>query len=249
MVTMKTGIVALLAWMVGQGDALALGGRAAQGAPDLQPHVVMVLSQQRAGQEMRNGLCSATVIAQNVLLTAAHCVSGNRELRIAYAEGSSHVLQMITKRAVHPQFSGRDRVSVDLALVLTNKLPARFQPLPLGEGAAGETFTLAGYGLTSENADNSGGTLRRTSVGAIGRYYPRFMRLGLRETATLAEFAICTGDSGGPVLAGKQVIGVVSSREAYGNAKACGIIAQAVRIAPQRGWIDQVLKGWGVPLR
>ncbi len=56
------------------------------------------------------------------------------------------------------------------------------------------------------------------------------------------------GDSGGPVLSGgfggKVIVGVVYGRESFGDARSCGTIGQAVRVAPQAGWIAQNLARW-----
>ncbi len=38
----------------------------------------------------------------SIILTAAHCVAGNRQVAVAYKEGGSHVLQRVAARAVNP---------------------------------------------------------------------------------------------------------------------------------------------------
>lgn len=227
------------------GEALALGGEAASPDRGLGAHLVMVLSRQGD----RHGACTGTVIAPDIILTAAHCVAGNKMLAIAYPEGETHVLQRVADKAINPGYSGKSRVSVDLALVrLDSSLPSRFSPLPMDEGdndhAIGQSRTVAGYGLTADRLENSGGTLRSASVLVLPKVYPRFMRIGRESGATLADFAICTGDSGGPVLDGSRVVGVIYGREKYPRAQHCGVTAQAVRIAPQLGWIEGVLARW-----
>ena len=206
----------------------------------------MVLSK----QGNRHGACTGTVIAQDIILTAAHCVAGNKQVAIAYAEDGSHVLQKVAAKAVNPGFSANARVSVDLALIrLDGRLPQRFQPMALETGdsnhAIGVRRTIAGFGLAVDRDESSAGTLRSASVTVLPKLYPRFLRLGYRVDADLSDFAVCTGDSGGPVLDGSTVVGVVYGREKFGNAQSCGTTAQAVRIAPQRAWIDAVLARWG----
>jgi hypothetical protein len=242
-------VAAVLAALAMPLPALALGGAAA--APDsaLDRHLVMVLSREGA----RHGACTGTVVAQDVVLTAAHCVSGRKEVAIAYSEGGSHVLQRITARATHPEFAPGARVSIDIALVqLETPLPQRFRPLGMDRGeiahAVGTSKRIAGFGLSRDGVEASAGTLRSARVSVLPRLFPRFLRLGTSPTATLGDIAICTGDSGGPVLAtgseGKVVVGVVYGREKFGTATSCGAIAQAVRLAPQRDWIENVLKRW-----
>lgn len=228
---------------------MALGGNASGKNANLAPHLVMVLSR----QGNKHGACTGTVIAQNIILTAAHCVAGNKQVVVAYAEDGSHVLQRIAAKAINPGFSGKSRVSIDLALVkLEGALPSRFSPLKLdgGEGihAVGASQTLVGFGLQRERDEASAGTLRSAEVQVLPRLFPRFLRLGTAPDASLSDFAVCTGDSGGPVLENRGgrplVVGVVYGREKYGNAQSCGITAQAVRIAPQRAWIDGVFTAW-----
>ncbi|MFM8750809.1 MAG: hypothetical protein ACKODO_12200, partial [Rhabdaerophilum sp.] len=99
-----------------------------------------------------------------------------------------------------------------------------------------------------ESDEASAGTLRSATVGVLPRLFPRFLRIGTSPSADLSDFAICTGDSGGPVLAtgfgGKVIVGVVYGRESFGDARSCGTIGQAVRLAPQAGWIEQNLARW-----
>lgn len=226
--------------------ASALGGQAAGPDGGLDGHLVMVLSK----QGNKHGACTGTVIAPDIILTAAHCVAGNRQVAVAYKEGGSHVLQRVAARAVNPGFSPKARVSIDLALIrLDAALPARFQPMALEQDDSnhqvGVRRKIAGFGLAVDRDETSAGILRSASVTVLPRLYPRFLRLGYRADADLGDFAVCTGDSGGPVLDGRTVVGVVYGREKYGNAQTCGTTAQAVRVAPYRGWIDQTMRGWG----
>lgn len=228
------------------GGVFALGGQASGPDSGLKSHLVMVLSK----QGNRNGACTGTVIAPNIILTAAHCVAGNKQVAIAYAEGGSHVLQRVAAKAINPGFSAKSRVSIDLALIkIEGRLPDRFQPMTLdgvdGDHAVGVRRRVAGFGLAAERDDASAGTLRSANVSVLPRLYPRFLRLGYRPDSDLSDFAVCTGDSGGPVLDGLVVVGVVYGREKFGTAQSCGTTAQAVRIAPQRRWIDGVLARWG----
>ena len=79
----------------------------------------------------------------------------------------------------------------------------------------------------------------------LPRFYPRFMRLGLSS----GDLRICKGDSGGPVFsegfAGMTLTGVIYASERKRGGRQCGDTAQAVRIAPQRAWIDGVRARWG----
>ncbi len=112
----------------------------------------------------------------------------------------------------------------------------------------GATHLIAGYGMQREGDEIQRGKLRSATVGVLPRLFPRFLRIGTSPSADLSDFAICTGDSGGPVLSGgfggKVIVGVVYGRESFGDARSCGTIGQAVRVAPQAGWIAQNLARW-----
>jgi secreted trypsin-like serine protease len=221
-------------------SALALGGLATGGGA-LESRTVMVLGS-------RGNACTGTMIAPTVVLTAAHCVTGAKEYAIAYYEGGSPTLQAVRQVARHPGFRAGSAVSVDLALVrLALPLPERFSPVVLDSGTElvpGQTKTIAGFGVSGPDDVNTQRRLRVADVVVLDRVYPRFMRLGSEG----GRVAICKGDSGGPVLSDAdgemRVVGVVYAAERVSGF--CGRSAQAVRVAPQRAWIDGVLRGWGV---
>lgn len=234
-----------LALAVAGSPALALGGSAVSMSTwGLSAHTVMVLG-------ARGSVCTGTVITRRVVITAAHCVAGSKQIAVAYHEDGQPVLQLATGVATNPGFSKNARVSVDVALLrLQEPLPARFSPVRIDAGQAAQTvgdrLTIAGFGLSEEKNVKSAGTLRTADVALLPRIYPRFLRIGLDED--LARLAICKGDSGGPVFAhveGERVLaGVVYAAERTGKAVTCGATAQAVRLAPQKPWIERILAQW-----
>jgi secreted trypsin-like serine protease len=240
---MLRAAVASLLLSLSAAPAAALGGEAVSEAGRLESRVVMVLGS-------RGSVCTGSVLSPTVVITAGHCVSGSGRYAVAYREGGSPVLQEVREVRRHPEFSGRQRVSIDMALVrLRTPLPPRFSPVALDDTAEDDTVgarkTIAGYGLAREGDEKSAGTLRAGQVSILPRFYPRYMRLGLPS----GDFRICKGDSGGPVFAeglvGMTLTGVVYASERKQGGRQCGDTAQAVRIAPQRGWIDGVRAVWG----
>jgi len=218
--------------------ASALGGAAASDGGRLDRRVVMVLGS-------RGNACTGTVLSPRVVITAAHCVSGSGRYAVAYREGAGPVLQEVVEVARHPEFKGGARVSIDIALVrLKLPLPERFVASIIDKDAeddqVGGTLTAAGFGLLREGDEASAGTLRQAGVTVLPRFFPRYLRLG----RSAGDVLICKGDSGGPVFDGAQtLIGVIYSKE-LSDGRQCGAVAQAVRTAPQRAWIEGVKARW-----
>lgn len=224
--------------------ALALGGSAshpAGGAPAAAS--VMVLGS-------RGSACSGTVVAQDMVLTAAHCVEHAPQLAVAWFAAGKPVLVPAARALRHPQAHTGSAVSVDLALVkLGAPLPAAFRPVPLDGGseahALGLPRILAGYGMAADGDEASAGQSRSADTVVLPKLLPRFLRLGA-PTGGMGAFMICEGDSGGGVFAPDgTLVAVIAQRERLNGGRTCGPVAQAVRIAPQIGWIRSAMQRLG----
>jgi hypothetical protein len=220
--------------------AVALGGKASRLAdPALQAKSVMVLGS-------RGSACSGVVIAPNIVLTAGHCVQGSPQLAVAYYEGETPVLKTVVQSGVNPS-------GVDMALVRVIGLPARFTPVELAEDTSAP-YTIAGFGLQAVRADASAGKLRSAEVESLPLSAARILHLGganMDKNEMSAYLQVCKGDSGGPVFtADMKLAGVMFATYNTGVKQGdkwsaqCGNTAQAVRIKPQRDWINGVLGGW-----
>ncbi|MEV4646983.1 serine protease [Saccharopolyspora sp. NPDC049357] len=178
-----------------------------------------------------NQFCGGTLIRAGEVVTAAHCahdpltgaerspedvrvVAGRTDLRSS--QGSEAEVDDVWVHPGYEDFTTGDDLAV---LKLNAPLPQR--PLPVvapGETAPYEPGAMArvyGWGRTSENGPNSD-SLRSVEVpvaaddacrSAYPNYDPRSMFCaGYPEGGRDA----CAGDSGGPIVAGGRLIGVVS---------------------------------------
>lgn len=227
--------------------ASALVGPARE-APDLEPYVVMVLNR----NDSSASFCSASVIARNIVLTAAHCVTSPDDTRVFFrdAEGRSTILEVASialNPGYRPDAVRRRLISIDLALVrLVEPLPSAFTPVDLSGSISvdvGQTFRIAGFGVANEGSGRTGGMLREGNLVASG---PKSSILLWLKDPNHEGLGACTGDSGAPIFAAQKPLLVAVAVWAKGDpGHFCGALTQAVFVAPQRRWIENALSAWG----
>jgi hypothetical protein len=179
--------------------------------------------------------CSGAAIGRHMIVTAAHCAS--RRMRII-AGGVSISAAGIARSATLDD--GRKiSVSGDAAIVrLAAPLPASITPLPVGAGE-GDSYTIAGYGTPSERNRGAFGTLREARLVAAEPH----ALVDPNRSSSIGASA-CFGDSGGPVLRGSALIGIIS-RAAHPSPRiACGHLTRWVPIVVSG---TATTSGQGVP--
>lgn len=243
--TILTGtIVATVLTAMGTPAPAIVGGT--ENESSLSRSSVMVLSS-------NGGVCSAVVVARDVVLTAAHCVTGAAEHRVHFRdEGGEPVLIVPAAKAVHPGYDAKAienrRRSIDLALVrIPEKLPERFERATLAAArpAKGESVTVGGWGLSKEGDGKTSGTFRTAALAAIEPYGPSRILLWLQGTGAMGA---CQGDSGGPQISGGNVV-AVTSWSSGAKGQGCGGLTQGILLGPQRAWLDRTLESWNRAVR
>lgn len=230
-----------LAWS----GAQAVVGGATDGGT-LAGSSVMVLNS-------RGGMCSAVVVARDVVLTAAHCVAGGDDHRIHFKdERGQPVLIEPAAKAVHPGFDAKAiaarRRSIDLALVRTpGPLPDRFTTAALTGATPSRDagLVVGGWGAAQERDFRTTGTFRTASLRVVEPYGPSTILVWAEGAPGTGA---CEGDSGGPLTEtreGTRPVFAVTTWATGPKGRACGALTQGVLLGPQRAWIDKTLAGWG----
>jgi|GEM_PF-1365348 len=169
------------------------------------------------------GLCSGTVIAPGIVLTAAHCFVGPRNGEIAsqiergILVGNSTAITRASEVIVHPTYREDLTVSAffnDIAILRVGELP--LPALTIATRTALDSNTvLTAYGF-GQVEDGSFGTLRSAQVPAA-----------IVTPNHIFSNGLCAGDSGGPLIqfgvdeAGNPTAGIVGVGSS-GFTETCG---------------------------
>jgi secreted trypsin-like serine protease len=220
------------------------------------------------------GLCTGTVVAPSLVLTAGHCAEDVKTGSINAASGyrvatgevdwATGTPQVSTVLGVIPYPGFAPRVAAGDAALLVLSAPVSAPPMALagssqtGLSGAGATATIAGWGKTSfEDKSlterlNFASTVLQPAKWCERNARPFFPKWELC-TVDSASFSTggCNGDSGGPLLVsgsteGESVeIGIIS--HGYG---ACSTRRPSVytRVDALSGWLSSWIAAYRTPV-
>ena len=209
--------------------------------------VVALIGSSAQGQS----LCTASLVAQDLAVTAAHCVTEENSaqaipLTIIFAT-DIHAATANQIRKVdgvrfpvewNPAAQGAKNTADVAVLHFSGGLPVPYEAsdlLPFDQVLKkGEVVEIAGYGISNATTDQGEGILRHTNITLIE---PAYSATEVRLDQSHGGGA-CHGDSGGPaylVISGQPYLFGITSR----GSGACDIDVIYTRLEPYRAWFEK----------
>jgi V8-like Glu-specific endopeptidase len=149
------------------------------------------------------GLCTATLVDPEVLLTAAHCIDGAGPNDLFYVGGninnaSWNDLYEIDDAIDHPQYNPNSNNPHDVAVLLLRDPITDIEPIPVNTTAftnqwIGDWFHYVGFGSNTTYSGGGAGQKREADIQVYDYYTYEYIHYS-NSTNT------CAGDSGGPGL-------------------------------------------------
>jgi trypsin len=236
-----------------------IGGHA---ATEHHPWFVQLLSEETSAE----GFCGGTLIAPQIVVTAAHCIkpSDVKDLHVALglADGENlHLNHPVKVRGiiVHPDYAATNTKNDIALLYLADYSGVVFEkpvaPLPFNRDSAspesdGVSVLAVGLGMLSPIGSLYDGVVREVTLPLIATAQCAETYEGLDSTQFCAGqwetggIDTCNGDSGGPIVSQSssgdwKLVGLTSHGDSCGQRGSPGVYT---RLSAYAAWIDQSIE-------
>jgi hypothetical protein len=209
----------------------------------VQRYTVVIASQK--------GRCSGVLLAQDIVLTAGHCIQPGEKLQVGGSVGGSvgggdqnlrpSLLSPVDQIVVHPLYKPADAGSPDLAMLkLAKPLPDRFIPATLNPRglSVGDDLIAAGFGKTAARDSKPGAVLRMVLLRVSDSVRGWVMLASVGDDASGGG----AGDSGGPVFAYRGMHSLVAIIVAVSPTR-----TKAVALSAHYDWIKDTMAKLSAP--
>jgi secreted trypsin-like serine protease len=236
-----------------------IGGDPAE--PGEYPFMAAILNETISGNDYQRQFCGGSLVDDDWVLTAAHCVEDTEASSLAVAVGrrvltsTEGARRSVVQVVVHPSWGSPTSMAHDAALLRLSSPVTGITPIDLAVAAddtfevGGTVLTVIGWGSTTAKGQPSyPDDLHEVDVPAVsdarcGRVYGASFHRASMLCAGASGIDSCYGDSGGPLFArraeGPVQLGIVSWGNGCAKKRFPGVYGE-VNNASIRSWVTSL---------